>query len=136
LYNNIYYLQIPSDVLVKAIAVFVKSLGSSVDDVDEVVGQVFPGAGNSQQRSKLHSAIKYYINGTKEGFLSYKSAAKGNICSSILFKYCNNIIWHFVFQDALEKPKPKQSLTLAKSHLIKKNPKHFSLPQRQLKMIL
>jgi hypothetical protein len=65
------------------VAAFVKSLGSSVDKVDEVVSQVFPGSGSSTQRSKLHSAIKYYINGTKEGFLSYKSAAKGNFFKTL-----------------------------------------------------
>ncbi|CAB3362557.1 Hypothetical predicted protein [Cloeon dipterum] len=69
--------KIPSDVLVKAVALFVKGLGSAMDDVDEIVAHVFPGSGSSHLRSKLQAAFKYYMNGTKEGFLSYKSGARG-----------------------------------------------------------
>ncbi|XP_059487987.1 constitutive coactivator of PPAR-gamma-like protein 1 [Neocloeon triangulifer] len=69
--------KIPSDVIVKAIASFLNGLGSISNDVDEIVDQVFPGPGASHLRSKLHAAFKYYMNGTKEGFLSYKSGAKG-----------------------------------------------------------
>lgn len=58
------------DALVKAVAVFVKTLDSS-DNLDFVATQVFGVAGDKRS-AKLKQCVQYYMNGTKEGFLNYR----------------------------------------------------------------
>jgi hypothetical protein len=67
--------------LVRGVALFIKNLGPSADDVEAVVAQVFPGGKDSERASKLRSAIQYYLNGTKDGFLRYRTPHKGKASS-------------------------------------------------------
>ncbi|XP_034241898.1 constitutive coactivator of PPAR-gamma-like protein 1 homolog [Thrips palmi] len=64
------------DALVKAVALFVKTLDSS-DNLDFVATQVFGTAGDKRS-AKLKQCVQYYMNGTKEGFLNYRPPSAHN----------------------------------------------------------
>ncbi|KAF4518510.1 hypothetical protein B566_EDAN009710 [Ephemera danica] len=65
----------------RGVAGFIKGLGASADDMDQVAAQVFggPAVGGCEagRAGRLRSATQYYLNGTKEGFLKYKAPNKG-----------------------------------------------------------
>ncbi|XP_044580080.1 constitutive coactivator of PPAR-gamma-like protein 1 homolog isoform X2 [Cotesia glomerata] len=58
------------DQSIKIIAIFVKDLPST--DKDVLAQKVF-GSTSDPRCFKLHQSVQYYINGTKEGFLHYKT---------------------------------------------------------------
>ncbi|CAB3243440.1 unnamed protein product [Arctia plantaginis] len=64
--------QVPPETLVKAVCQFVKELSSS--DVDAACIDVF-GDLNDLRAAKLKQAVQYYLNGTKDGFLKYRTAS-------------------------------------------------------------
>lgn len=63
--------QAPSETIIKAVCQFVRELPSS--DVDAACIEVF-GDLNDLRAAKLKQAVQYYLNGTKDGFLKYKTA--------------------------------------------------------------
>lgn len=66
---------IQGDQLVKALANLVKTL-PSVDDLEAIATQVF-GSATDPRAPKLKQSIQYYLDGTKDGFLNYRSAPIG-----------------------------------------------------------
>ncbi|CAH1644349.1 unnamed protein product [Spodoptera littoralis] len=64
--------QVPPEALVKAICQYVRELPSS--DVDAACIDVF-GDLNDLRAAKLKQAVQYYLNGTKDGFLKYRTAS-------------------------------------------------------------
>ncbi|XP_041976736.1 constitutive coactivator of PPAR-gamma-like protein 1 isoform X2 [Aricia agestis] len=64
--------QIPPETLIKTIAQFVRDLPSS--DIDAACVEVF-GDLNDLRAAKLKQAVQYYLNGTKDGFLKYRTAS-------------------------------------------------------------
>ncbi|XP_075970651.1 constitutive coactivator of PPAR-gamma-like protein 1 homolog isoform X2 [Anticarsia gemmatalis] len=64
--------QVPPETLVKAVCQYVKELPSS--DVDAACIDVF-GDLNDLRAAKLKQAVQYYLNGTKDGFLKYRTAS-------------------------------------------------------------
>ncbi|XP_057319789.1 constitutive coactivator of PPAR-gamma-like protein 1 homolog isoform X2 [Microplitis mediator] len=65
------------DQSIKIIAAFVKDLPSICKDV--VAQKVF-GSLTDPRCSKLYQSVQYYINGTKEGFLHYKTSKPNKAC--------------------------------------------------------
>lgn len=67
------YLQapVPPETVVKTVCQFVRELPSS--DVDAACVEVF-GDLNDLRAAKLKQAVQYYLNGTKDGFLKYRTA--------------------------------------------------------------
>lgn len=63
-----------SEQTIKTIANFVKELPST--ELDVVAQKIF-GSLSDPRCSKWKQSVQYYINGTKEGFLTYK-LTKGN----------------------------------------------------------
>lgn len=64
--------QVPPETFVKAVCQYVKDLPSS--DVDAACIDVF-GDLNDLRAAKLKQAVQYYLNGTKDGFLKYRTAS-------------------------------------------------------------
>uniref|UniRef100_A0A2A4JEZ2 Constitutive coactivator of PPAR-gamma-like protein 1 n=1 Tax=Heliothis virescens TaxID=7102 RepID=A0A2A4JEZ2_HELVI len=64
--------QVPPEALVKAICQYVRELPSS--DIDAACIDVF-GDLNDLRAAKLKQAVQYYLNGTKDGFLKYRTAS-------------------------------------------------------------
>ncbi|CAH0627072.1 unnamed protein product [Chrysodeixis includens] len=64
--------QVPPETLVKAVCQYVRELPSS--DVDAACIDVF-GDLNDLRAAKLKQAVQYYLNGTKDGFLKYRTAS-------------------------------------------------------------
>lgn len=64
--------QVPPETLVKAVCTFVRDLPSS--DVDAACIEIF-GDMNDLRAAKLKQAVQYYLNGTKDGFLKYRTAS-------------------------------------------------------------
>ncbi|KAJ8731999.1 hypothetical protein PYW08_014729 [Mythimna loreyi] len=64
--------QVPPEALVKAICQYVRELPSS--DVEAACIDVF-GDLNDLRAAKLKQAVQYYLNGTKDGFLKYRTAS-------------------------------------------------------------
>ncbi|XP_063621419.1 constitutive coactivator of PPAR-gamma-like protein 1 [Cydia splendana] len=63
--------QVPPETLIKAISQFVRDLPSS--DMDSACIEIF-GDLNDLRAAKLKQAVQYYLNGTKDGFLKYRTA--------------------------------------------------------------
>ncbi|VVC89411.1 unnamed protein product [Leptidea sinapis] len=64
--------QVPPEGLIKTIGQFVRDLPSS--DIDGACIEIF-GDLNDLRAAKLKQAVQYYLNGTKDGFLKYKTAS-------------------------------------------------------------
>ncbi|XP_068630770.1 constitutive coactivator of PPAR-gamma-like protein 1 homolog isoform X2 [Battus philenor] len=64
--------QVPPETLIKTICQFVRELPSS--DVDGACIEIF-GDLNDLRAAKLKQAVQYYLNGTKDGFLKYRTAS-------------------------------------------------------------
>ncbi|KAM3962412.1 LOW QUALITY PROTEIN: constitutive coactivator of PPAR-gamma-like protein 1 homolog [Aphomia sociella] len=64
--------QVPPETLVKSVCQFVRELPSS--DVDAACIEIF-GDLNDLRAAKLKQAVQYYLNGTKDGFLKYRTAS-------------------------------------------------------------
>ncbi|XP_047515212.1 constitutive coactivator of PPAR-gamma-like protein 1 homolog isoform X2 [Pieris napi] len=64
--------QVPPENLIKTIGQFVHDLPSS--DIDAACIEVF-GDLNDLRAAKLKQAVQYYFNGTKDGFLKYRTAS-------------------------------------------------------------
>ncbi|XP_053602240.1 constitutive coactivator of PPAR-gamma-like protein 1 isoform X3 [Plodia interpunctella] len=64
--------QVPPETLVKSICQFVRDLPSS--DIDVACTEIF-GDLNDLRAAKLKQAVQYYLNGTKDGFLKYRTAS-------------------------------------------------------------
>ncbi|XP_028158545.1 constitutive coactivator of PPAR-gamma-like protein 1 homolog isoform X3 [Ostrinia furnacalis] len=64
--------QVPPETLVKTVCQFVRELPSS--DVDAACIEIF-GDLNDLRAAKLKQAVQYYLNGTKDGFLKYRTAS-------------------------------------------------------------
>ncbi|XP_045446180.1 constitutive coactivator of PPAR-gamma-like protein 1 [Melitaea cinxia] len=64
--------QVPPETLIKTVGQFVKDLPSS--DVDAACIEIF-GDLNDLRAAKLKQAVQYYLNGTKDGFLKYRTAS-------------------------------------------------------------
>ncbi|KAJ2947040.1 hypothetical protein O0L34_g16385 [Tuta absoluta] len=64
--------QVPPETLIKSVCQFVRELPSS--DVDAACVEVF-GDLNDLRAAKLKQAVQYYLNGTKDGFLKYRTAS-------------------------------------------------------------
>ncbi|KAL4706497.1 hypothetical protein ACJJTC_015695 [Scirpophaga incertulas] len=64
--------QVAPDALVKAVCQFVRELPSS--DIDTACVEIF-GDLNDLRAAKLKQAVQYYLNGTKDGFLKYRTAS-------------------------------------------------------------
>ncbi|XP_045534436.1 constitutive coactivator of PPAR-gamma-like protein 1 isoform X1 [Papilio machaon] len=64
--------QVPPETLIKAICQFVRELPSA--DVDAACIEIF-GDLNDLRAAKLKQAVQYYLNGTKDGFLKYRTAS-------------------------------------------------------------
>lgn len=64
--------QVPPETLIKTIGQFVRDLPTS--DVDAACIEIF-GDLNDLRAAKLKQAVQYYLNGTKDGFLKYKTAS-------------------------------------------------------------
>ncbi|CAG9138520.1 unnamed protein product [Plutella xylostella] len=62
----------PPESVMKAVCQFVRELPSS--DVDAACVEVF-GDLNDLRAAKLKQAVQYYLNGTKDGFLKYRTAS-------------------------------------------------------------
>lgn len=60
------------ETVVKTVCQFVRGLPSS--DVDAACVEVF-GDLNDLRAAKLKQAVQYYLNGTKDGFLKYRTAS-------------------------------------------------------------
>ncbi|XP_075235420.1 constitutive coactivator of PPAR-gamma-like protein 1 homolog [Lycorma delicatula] len=67
--------KIQGDQLVKALANLVKSL-PSVDNLDATAAHIFDSP-NDPRAARLKQSIQYYLDGTKDGFLNYRSAPIG-----------------------------------------------------------
>ncbi|CAH2075344.1 unnamed protein product, partial [Iphiclides podalirius] len=67
-----YMQQVPPETLIKTICQFVRDLPSS--DVDTACIEIF-GDLNDLRAAKLKQAVQYYLNGTKDGFLKYRTAS-------------------------------------------------------------
>lgn len=92
--------QVPPEALVKAICQYVRELPSS--DVDAACIDLF-GDLNDLRAAKLKQAVQYYLNGTKDGFLKYRTASGEN---NIQIDTCENInfICHiFLFNSKIKK---------------------------------
>ncbi|XP_063379164.1 constitutive coactivator of PPAR-gamma-like protein 1 [Cydia fagiglandana] len=63
--------QVPPETLIKAVSQFVRDLPSS--DMDSACIEIF-GDLNDLRAAKLKQAVQYYLNGTKDGFLKYRTA--------------------------------------------------------------
>ncbi|XP_063361362.1 constitutive coactivator of PPAR-gamma-like protein 1 [Cydia amplana] len=63
--------QVPPEALIKAVSQFVRDLPSS--DMDSACIEIF-GDLNDLRAAKLKQAVQYYLNGTKDGFLKYRTA--------------------------------------------------------------
>ncbi|XP_072940583.1 constitutive coactivator of PPAR-gamma-like protein 1 homolog isoform X2 [Epargyreus clarus] len=63
--------QTPPETLIKSVCQFVRDLPSS--DIDAACIEIF-GDLNDLRAAKLKQAVKYYLNGTKDGFLKYRTA--------------------------------------------------------------
>lgn len=63
--------QVPPEIQIKTICQYVSELPTS--DVDAVCIDIF-GDLNDLRAAKLKQAVQYYLNGTKDGFLKYKTA--------------------------------------------------------------
>lgn len=76
---------------IKLIANFVKELPST--ELDVVAQKIF-GSLNDPRSSKWKQSVQYYINGTKEGFLKYKTTkpTKGTLITIYLFHNFYSII--------------------------------------------
>jgi len=74
--------KIPSEVLVRTVADFVKTLASPTN-LDSIALQVF-GSLSDKRASKLKQIIQYYKNGTKDGFLLYQPSASSDVAKSKL----------------------------------------------------
>lgn len=75
--SNLYFFisfqqQIPPETLIKTVGQFVRDLPSS--DVDAACIEIF-GDLNDLRAAKLKQAVQYYLNGTKDGFLKYRTAS-------------------------------------------------------------
>lgn len=70
--NLIFQQQVPPETLIKTVGQFVKDLPSS--DVDAACIEIF-GDSNDLRAAKLKQAVQYYLNGTKDGFLKYRTAS-------------------------------------------------------------
>ncbi|XP_052753605.1 constitutive coactivator of PPAR-gamma-like protein 1 isoform X2 [Galleria mellonella] len=64
--------QVPPETLVKSVCQFVRELPSS--DIDAACIEIF-GDLNDLRAAKLKQAVQYYLNGTKDGFLKYRTAS-------------------------------------------------------------
>ncbi|CAK1604276.1 unnamed protein product [Parnassius mnemosyne] len=64
--------QVPPEILIKTISQFVRDLPSA--DVDAACIEIF-GDMNDLRAAKLKQAVQYYLNGTKDGFLKYRTAS-------------------------------------------------------------
>ncbi|XP_046960558.1 constitutive coactivator of PPAR-gamma-like protein 1 [Vanessa cardui] len=64
--------QVPPETLIKTVGQFVKDLPSS--DIDAACIEIF-GDLNDLRAAKLKQAVQYYLNGTKDGFLKYRTAS-------------------------------------------------------------
>ncbi|XP_039749052.1 constitutive coactivator of PPAR-gamma-like protein 1 [Pararge aegeria] len=64
--------QVPPETLIKAVGQFVRDLPTS--DVDAACIEIF-GDLNDLRAAKLKQAVQYYLNGTKDGFLKYRTAS-------------------------------------------------------------
>ncbi|RVE47107.1 hypothetical protein evm_008291 [Chilo suppressalis] len=64
--------QVPPETLVKSICQFVRDLPSS--DVEAACIEIF-GDLNDLRAARLKQAVQYYLNGTKDGFLKYRTAS-------------------------------------------------------------
>ncbi|XP_060800923.1 constitutive coactivator of PPAR-gamma-like protein 1 isoform X4 [Amyelois transitella] len=64
--------QVPPETLVKSVCQFVRDLPSS--DIDVACTEIF-GDLNDLRAAKLKQAVQYYLNGTKDGFLKYRTAS-------------------------------------------------------------
>ncbi|XP_045493692.1 constitutive coactivator of PPAR-gamma-like protein 1 [Colias croceus] len=64
--------QVPPETLIKTIGQFVHDLPSS--DIDAACIEIF-GDLNDLRAAKLKQAVQYYFNGTKDGFLKYRTAS-------------------------------------------------------------
>ncbi|XP_032511421.2 constitutive coactivator of PPAR-gamma-like protein 1 isoform X2 [Danaus plexippus] len=64
--------QIPPETLIKTVSQFVHDLPSS--DIDAACIEIF-GDLNDLRAAKLKQAVQYYLNGTKDGFLKYRTAS-------------------------------------------------------------
>ncbi|XP_073951503.1 constitutive coactivator of PPAR-gamma-like protein 1 homolog isoform X2 [Choristoneura fumiferana] len=64
--------QVPPEALIKAVSQFVRDLPSS--DIDNACIEIF-GDLNDLRAAKLKQAVQYYLNGTKDGFLKYRTAS-------------------------------------------------------------
>ncbi|XP_045765147.1 constitutive coactivator of PPAR-gamma-like protein 1 isoform X2 [Maniola jurtina] len=64
--------QVPPETLIKTVGQFVRDLPTS--DVDAACIEIF-GDLNDLRAAKLKQAVQYYLNGTKDGFLKYRTAS-------------------------------------------------------------
>lgn len=60
------------DSIIKSVSQYVRDLPSS--DVDAACIDIF-GDLNDLRAAKLKQAVQYYLNGTKDGFLKYRTAS-------------------------------------------------------------
>ncbi|XP_049782108.1 constitutive coactivator of PPAR-gamma-like protein 1 [Schistocerca cancellata] len=65
--------KIPVDPLVKTVATYVKGL-PSVENLDTIAAQIF-GSTTDPRVSRFKQSVQYYLNGTKDGFLRYRTQA-------------------------------------------------------------
>ncbi|XP_026328591.1 constitutive coactivator of PPAR-gamma-like protein 1 [Hyposmocoma kahamanoa] len=64
--------QCPPETLIKSVCHFVRELASA--DIDAACVEIF-GDLNDLRAAKLKQAVQYYLNGTKDGFLKYRTAS-------------------------------------------------------------
>lgn len=82
----------------KSVCQFVRELPSS--DVDAACVEIF-GDLNDLRAAKLKQAVQYYLNGTKDGFLKYRTASGKNNGILILYIFTTFIViypivfWHY-----------------------------------------
>lgn len=64
-------LQLVGDDLVRVVADYVRALPNS--DLDAIATDLF-GNPNDNRSARFKQSVQYYVNGTKDGFLKYKTA--------------------------------------------------------------
>lgn len=74
-FNLFVFVQNTAEVMVKKLAKYLNDINVS-NDLDEIVLQIF-GSDNDPRGPALKQSIQYYLDGTKDGFLKYRSISSG-----------------------------------------------------------
>ncbi len=68
-------MQNTAESVVRKLAKYINEINIS-SNLDEIVGKIFHSA-NDSRAAALKQSIQYYLNGTKDGFLKYRSVSSG-----------------------------------------------------------